>query len=412
MTTLTQYRARRLDQSLPGLLALHPALMIVGPRGVGKTTTAARHAASVVRLDDARQARAFEADADAALEGLSEPVLLDEWQAVPGVLAAVKRAVDTEPRRGRFLLTGSVTAEVDPATWPGVGRVIRVPMHPLTVAERQGRRTEPFLERVAAGEPLPAAPEAPGLRDLIRIAVAGGFPEPLFGAGSAGGPQWYRSYADHIAIRGAPGVERRFDAGRLRNFLDACALGSMRGVSFQTLHEAAGVNGRTGADYWRHLERLGMVWEIPAWASNRLKRLVRRPKRSVADCGFWAALLDADPESVVEDGDLLGPALEIFVAAQLRAETGAPEGKYALHHLREAQGRREVDLVAVGPRGRIIGIEVKATAAPVFRDGRHLAWLRDQLGERFLAGVVLHTGQASYPLGERVRAAPISTLWA
>lgn len=410
--TLSPYRIRLLDQSLPELLALHPALMIVGPRGVGKTTTAARHAATVVRLDDPRQAAAFRVDPDAALDGLPEPVLLDEWQAVPGLLGAVKRAVDTAPRRGRFLLAGSVTAEVDPASWPGVGRVIRIPMHPLTVAERLGRRTAPFLERAAADEPLLAAPDKSDLRELIRIAVAGGFPEPLFGAGSAGAPQWYRSYADHIAIRGAPGAVRRFDAGRLRNFLDACALGSMRGTSVETLHESAGVNRRTGVDYWRHLERLGVVWEIPAWASNRLKRLVRRPKRSVADCGLWASLLDADPDAVMEDGDLLGPALEILVASQLRAETSTPNGKYALHHLREAQGRREVDFVAEGPRGRIVGIEVKATAAPDFRDARHLVWLRDELGDRFAGGVVLHSGQANYSLGERIRAAPISTLWA
>lgn len=412
MDALSPYRIRLLDQSLPQLLALHSALMIVGPRGVGKTTTAVRHAATVVRLDDPRQAGAFRVDPDAALDGLPEPVLLDEWQAVSGLLGAVKRAVDTAPRRGRFLLAGSATAEVDPATWPGVGRVVRIPMHPLTVAERLGRRTAPFLERVAAAEPLPAAPEAPDLRELIRIAVAGGFPEPLFGAGSAGAPQWYRSYADHIAIRGAPGVVRRFDAGRLRNFLDACALGSMRGMSVETLHESAAVNRRTGVDYWRHLERLGVVWEIPAWASNRLKRLVRRPKRSVADCGLWASLLDVGPEAVIANGDLLGPALEILVASQLRAETETPDGRYTLHHLREAQGRREVDFVAEGPRGRVVGIEVKATAAPERRDARHLAWLRDELGDRFVGGVVLHAGQASYSLGERVRAAPISTLWA
>ena len=412
MLKLSHYRTRLLDRILPKLLALHPALMIVGPRGVGKTTTAARHAATVVRLDDPRQAAAFRVDSDAALDGLPEPVLLDEWQVVPGLLGAVKRAVDTAPRRGRFLLAGSVTAEVDPATWPGVGRVIRIPMHPLTLAERLGRGTAPLLERVAADEPLPAAPEAPDLRELVGIAVAGGFPEPLFGAGSAGAARWYRSYADHIAIRGAPGAVRRFDAGRLRAFLDACALGSMRGISAETLRETAGVNRRTGVEYWRYLERLGVVWEIPAWASNRLKRLVRRSKRSVADAGLWASLLGAGPETVMEDGDLLGPALEILVASQLRAETESPDGRYVLHHLREVQGRREVDFVAEGPRGRVVGIEVKATAAPEPRDARHLAWLRDELGDRFAAGVVLHAGQASYPLGEQIRAAPISTLWA
>ena len=71
-----------------------------------------------------------------------------------------------------------------------------------------------------------------------------------------------------------------------------------------------------------------------------------------------------------------------------------------------------MDFVAEGPRGRVVGVEVKATAAPEPRDARHLAWLRDELGDRFAGGVVLHAGQATYSLGERIRAAPISTLWA
>jgi predicted AAA+ superfamily ATPase len=61
-------------------------------------------------------------------------VLLDEWQAVPGVLGAVKRTVDTAPRPGRFVLTGSVRADLDPAAWPGTGRVVRLAMYPMTVA--------------------------------------------------------------------------------------------------------------------------------------------------------------------------------------------------------------------------------------------------------------------------------------
>ena len=68
--------------------------------------------------------------------------------------------------------------------------------------------------------------------------------------------------------------------------------------------------------------------------------------------------------------------------------------------------------MAEGPRGRVLGIDVKATAAPGRGDGRHLAWLRDELGDRFLGGVVLHAGTAAYALGERIQAAPISILWA
>jgi uncharacterized protein len=100
--------------------------MLVGPRATGKTTTARRHAATIVRLDRAVEAGPFRDDPDTVLGGLKPPVLLDEWQQVPDVLGSVKRAVDDDPTRGRFLLTGSVRAELLDATWPATGRVVRV----------------------------------------------------------------------------------------------------------------------------------------------------------------------------------------------------------------------------------------------------------------------------------------------
>jgi len=72
------------------------------------------------------------ADPDAALRRVTEPVLIDEWQEVPEILAAVKRAVDDAPRPGRFLLTRSVEADLTSTTWPGTGRVIRIVLHGLT----------------------------------------------------------------------------------------------------------------------------------------------------------------------------------------------------------------------------------------------------------------------------------------
>jgi DNA polymerase III delta prime subunit len=128
------------------LLSELPALLLVGPRATGKTTTASRHAATVIRLDRPGDAVAFQADPDSALRGLEEPILLDEWQVIPEVLGAVKRAVDTDPRPGRFLLTGSVRADLDAPTWPGTGRLVRVPMFGMTIAEQRGRiRTKPLL---------------------------------------------------------------------------------------------------------------------------------------------------------------------------------------------------------------------------------------------------------------------------
>ncbi len=80
--------------------------------------------------------------------------------------------------------------------------------------------------------------------------------------------------------------------------------------------------------------------------------------------------------------------------------------------LRTEQGRREVDFLFEIGAGRVIGVEVKATSAPDSSAARHLSWLRDELGERFVAGIVLHTGPRTFSLGDRLTAAPISTLWA
>src|SRR3972149_5234509 len=166
------YRKRTADRLIGELLAEVPALLIVGPRATGKTTTASRHAATTVRLDRPGEAVAFQADPDSALRGLKEPVLLDEWQGGPGGLGAGKRAVDAEPRPGRFVLTGSVRADLDAPTWPGTGRLVRVPLFGMTVAERQGRPpNEPLLDRLARGDDLAVPRGAPDLRGYIELAL-------------------------------------------------------------------------------------------------------------------------------------------------------------------------------------------------------------------------------------------------
>jgi predicted AAA+ superfamily ATPase len=150
---------------------------------------------------------------------------------------------------------------------------------------------------------------------------------------------------------------------------------------------------------------------VPAWSSNRLKRLARRPKRYLIDAALIAAALRIDARSAMRDGNLLGRIIDTFVVAQLRPELGASSSRPRLHHLRAAQGRHEIDLVAELAGGGLIAIEVKAGAAPDRADGRHLAWLRDEIGDRFQAGVVLHTGPRAYRLDERIVAAPIAALW-
>lgn len=407
------YLPRLVDGQVDALLAELPAIFITGPRATGKTTTAARRAATMVRLDREAEAVAVQADPDAALRGFREPILIDEWQVVPGVLGAVKRAVDADPRPGRFLITGSVRGDLDGELWPGTGRLTRVPMFGMTVREQAGLGGGgvPFLDRLVSGADLLPAVDTPDLRGYVELALRSGFPEPALRLGEHARRAWLESYVEHLLTRDAEQVDGGRDPVRLRRYLEAYALNTAGIVDERTLFEAAGINRRTAQAYERLLTNLLVVEALPAWTSNRLKRLVLMPKRHLVDPALAGAVLGLDTNLVLREGDLLGRLLDTFVVAQLRAELGMSAAKPRLYHVRQQQGRLEVDLLAELAGGRLVAIEVKADAAPSPDAGRHLGALRDRYPETFIAGVVLHTGPRTYRLGDRIVAAPISSLW-
>src|SRR3990170_416044 len=409
---MVDYRTRFVDGLLDALLAELPALFITGPRATGKTTTAARRAATVVRLDREAEAVAFRADPDAAMRGLPEPVLLDEWQTVPGVIGAVKRAVDARPDPGRYLITGSVRGDLEGELWPGTGRLIRIPMFGMTVREQLGVGSfVPFFARVAAGDGLGPAADTPDLRGYVELLLRGGFPEPALHLSASSHRRWLESYLEHLLTRDAEQVDGGRDPVRMRRYLEALALNTAGIVEDRTLFEAAGINRKTALAYERLLVNLLVVEAVPAWTSNRLKRLVLSPKRYVVDPGLAGAVLGLDVDLVLRNGDLLGRLLDTFVAAQLRAELASAASRPRLYHVRQQQGRFEADLLADLGGGRLVGIEIKADAAPTGDSARHLAALRDRYPDAFMAGIVLHTGPRAYRLGDRLLAAPISTLW-
>lgn len=407
------YVRRLLDDQLPDLLAAHPAILLVGPRAAGKTTTARRYAASVVRLDRPAEAAAFAADPDAALARLDGPVLLDEWQAVPNVLGAVKRAVDDDSRPGRFLLTGSVRADLDAQTWPGTGRLIRISLHGLNqreVAAATARRNPVDVlaegDPMALGEPV-SAPDLPG---YIALALRGGFPEATLRLDGRERDRWLESYLDQILTRDAAGLSGR-DPARMARYFEVLALNSAGIVADSTIYEAAGIDRKTALAYERLLTNLFVLDVVPAWLTNRLSRLVKTPKRYVTDPSLVGAALRADEATVMRDGDLMGRMLDTFVAAQLRPEVEVSAQRPRLFHLRDKNSRHEIDLLAELGADRVVAVEVKASASPARRDAAHLEWLRDHLGTRFLAGAVLHSGPRSFPLSERIAAVPIAALW-
>ena len=412
----TPYLRRLIDNRLDDLLTELPAVMIVGPRAAGKTTTISRRAATVIGLDVPARAAVFRADPDAALRGLPEPVLLDEWQEVPEVLGAVRRAVDADPRPGRYLITGSQQKQLTASVWPGTGRVVRVTMYPMTIAEQRGSLSaRTLLDRLVSGEEIASPRQPPDIRGYVELALAGGFPRPLLSTTGTRRRAWYESYIEdlltHDVDRMAPTRTRRWDSEALRRYFEACAAHSAGIPEHKTLYDAARVNRLTAVDYDELLAGLFALEEVPAWATNRLKRLTQTPKRYLLDAALVGAMLSLDLRGVLADGDLLGRILDTFVAAQLRPEVAVSAAAPRRFHLRTKAGEREVDMLIELGGGRVIGIEVKASATPDSTDAAGLEWMRDRLGDRFVVGVVFHTGPQAFRLAERVTALPIAAIW-
>jgi predicted AAA+ superfamily ATPase len=197
----------------------------------------------------------------------------------------------------------------------------------------------------------------------------------------------------------------------LRRYLEAVALNTAGVVTDETLIRASGVDRKTAVAYERLLTNLLLLEQVPAWSTNRLNRLTKRPKRFLVDPSLLGAVLGATRVGVLADGDLLGRLLKTFVLAQIRAEIPVSDLRPRLFHFRQDDGRREVDLLAELGAERVVAIEVKATSSPTAADARHLIWLRDQYEDRFVVGAVLHTGPKAFALSDRIYAVPICALW-
>jgi hypothetical protein len=405
------YRPRLVDSTVARLLNAFPAVMLTGSRAVGKTTTAAQVADTIVRLDRPGESTAFAADPDAALRRLHGLVVLDEWQDVPAVLGAVKRAVDDDPSPRRFLLTGRVSAPLDHRMWPATGRIVDVAMWPVTEAERRGQLTPGrWLTKALAGGGI-SLPGGEGTEDLpgyLALALRGAYPELAYReGGDRERREWLEAYVRQLLARDAGGR----DVDRLGRYFTALAACTATTPSDTTLAQAAGVNRATAGTYERLLSDLFVLRRVPAWSTSRISRLSRASKVHLADASLVATATGSTTEDLMRDGDLLGRVLETFVVSQVAPVLELLDPPARLFHLRDQGGRHEVDLVIERGR-RVVGLEVKATAAPTLRDARHLLWLRDELGDGFGAGVVLHTGTRAFEMAERIAAVPVSMLWA
>ena len=394
---------RLVEAVLRERLRIMPAVVVTGARQTGKSTLAAERLASGRRyatLDDLDVRDAARRDPESLLG--PGPVTLDEVQREPELLPAVKRAVDRDRRPGRFLLTGSANLLLMQRVSESLaGRASYLTLWPMTRREQRGEgRAGRWDELLATRDE-----EWPGLlaatqdaaEDWRALARRGGFPTPALHLASARERAvWFDGYVrtylerdlqDLASISALPDFRRLMRAAclRLGQLLNQTELGRDVALPQATVHR------------WLNLLETGyLLARLPAFATNRTKRLIKAPKLYWADTGLALHLSGQDAPG--------GAHLENLVLQDLLAWRDARLETTELAYWRTASGE-EVDFV-VETDGRLLPIEVKATARPRLADAAHLRAFRAEYGPKARKGLLLHSGGATQWLAPDVLAVP------
>ncbi len=407
------YIDRVLASEIVSAMAEARVVGLLGARQVGKSTLVRRLAAGPLALDyltlDNEQTRAAaSADPVGFLADLGGPTAIDEIQRVPELLLAIKVVVDRDNAAGQFLITGSANLRRIPTVADALpGRVDYLTLWPFTQAELEGTDGR-FLDRLFSCE-VPRITDAPvGRAAYLARLLAGGFPEGVR-RGDANRVRYFGSYVSSLLERDIVETSPLRDPSIATRAIRLVAARSGSLARFDSIGSDLGINGKTAQSHLEALERLFLVRIRSAWTVNLGKRQIKAPKLYIADSGMLAGLLGANSARLASDPGLAGALFETFAATELERLASAGPDIYTFSHFRE--GERKVDVVVEDPSGRIVGLEVKAAATVRSRDWSGLAMLRDELGERFVAGAVLYAGERTLRLTDRIWAVPLSGLW-
>jgi uncharacterized protein len=419
------YRIRVVDGEFDALLPGLPAISLEGPKGVGKTATAARRRRTVFALDDGAQRELLRAD-PGRLDRSPAPVLVDEWQREPTVWDGVRRSVDRDPTPGRFLLTGSATPTTAP-NHSGAGRIVTLPMRPMSLAERGVATPTIGLRDLLAGR----RPAIDGSSDLTLTDYAAEIVRSGFPGIRDLPPRARQAQLDGYLARI---VERDFPEqghlvrrpATLRAWLSAYASATASTASYNVILDAAtpGDDDKpaktTTIGYRNVLSQLWLLDPVPGWSPTRnsFTRLGAAPKHHLADPALAPRLLGADVDALLNDsvtgptvprhGPLLGALFESLVTLSVRVYAQAAEA--TVHHLRTRDGDHEVDLIVQLADHRVVAFEIKLIPTAEDRHTTHLRWLRDRLGGDLLDAAVITTGTDAYRRSDGIAVIPAALL--
>jgi len=369
---------RRISTELAERLAEVPAVALIGPRQVGKTTLA-------VEIGESRPSIYLDLESDADRAKLAEPelylaghadklVILDEVHRLPGLFQILRGLIDAGRRRGqrtgRFLLLGS--ASIDLLRQSGeslAGRISYLEMRPLDGLEV-------------------------GDDQIDRLWVRGGFPDSFLAASDRASQRWRQDFIRTYLERDIPMFGPRIAAETLRRFWTMLAHHQSGLLNAAEFARSLGVDGKTVAGY---LDLL--VGRLEPWHSNAGKRLVKSPRIYVRDSGLVHTLLGLSSYEDILGHPIAGASWEGFVIETLTA--AAPEGTKA-NFYRTAAGA-EIDLLLTLPGGELWAIEIKRSLQPKLERGFHHACDDLSPAKRLL----IYPGRERYPLADGVEVMPV-----
>ncbi len=404
---------RNIESELRAALSDTPVVLLNGARQTGKSTLVTALSkdlgATYVTLDDATVLSAASTDPAGFLKGLGASAVIDEVQKIPALFPAIKTLVDADRRPGRFLLTGSANVLMLPKISESLaGRMEIITLYPLSQGELLGRSGR-FVDGLFAAE-LPRLPKEKIRYDLADLVLAGGYPEAVQRPAGKRREAWFASYITAILqrdVRDLAHLEGLTEMPRLLALL-AARVGGLLNMS--ELSRSSGIAHTTLKRYLSLLEATFLLQPLPAWSANLGKRLIKSPKIHLVDTGLCAHLTGLTKQRLTSDLTAFGPLLESFVVGELRKQATWSESRLKLYHYRTTAGR-EVDVVLEDAAGRLVGVEVKATATATKKDFAGLQSLMEDTGKRFVRGLVLHNGEEAVSFGEHQMALPISAIW-
>lgn len=418
--SLTGLAQRRLAAVLARRLGEEPAIVLNGPRTVGKSTLlhalADNVGRAVIDCDDPATRAAVRNDPGRFVSGPS-PVLIDEYQHVPELLDAIKAELNRGLSPGRYVLAGSTRYSTLPQAGQALtGRVDILDVSPLAQVEIDGMVGGLLVHRLLDGADVPAVmePSATTRGEYARRITSGGMPVALRRPPGRSRSRWFANYLDLVIERDVIELTRVRQREMLPRLLNVLAARSGQVLNIAAAAEAVGMEKSSAENYLRLLEAVFLIQRLPAWGTTLGSRVGRQPKAHLVDAGVMAWLLGLTPEKIAQnDPSVLteyGHLVETFAVGEILKQVSWWDAPVAAGHFRTAAAE-EVDLVLERDNGDVIAFEVKAGTRVDGTDLAGIRALRTRLGSRLVAAIVLYSGSLAYTHEDGTTVLPLDSLW-